>query len=268
MKPKTPDFQKNSDKTFTLTFTLTQEELASDRQRVLKEVQTQFESKGFRKGKAPLDVVESNVSPNQIIEEVLSHLLSHKYQDKLTELNLKPIIDPQINILNPPLDWNKDWQIEVKSCELPELKLSPKYKNDVKKVNQNPKDENDRMNQTIEVILKHSSVNLPEMLIDADLQKHLSQLVDQVQSTGLTVDQYLKSKNENIKDYTAKIKKQITQEWQLNLSISQIAVNEKLEVTKEEVDAVVQKQPDLKQNINMVYYLLTQQKVFDFLKKL
>ncbi|PIT89462.1 MAG: trigger factor, partial [Candidatus Levybacteria bacterium CG10_big_fil_rev_8_21_14_0_10_36_7] len=44
-------------------------------QHVLAEIQATFEKKGFRKGKAPLDVVEQNISPQAVIEEVLNHLL-------------------------------------------------------------------------------------------------------------------------------------------------------------------------------------------------
>lgn len=268
MKPKSVDFIQNPDKTFTLNFTLEQTTLQSEKIHVLESFQEDFETKGFRKGKAPLNVVEANVSPTALIEEVLSHTLSHLYQHKLEEHKLKPITDPQINIKNPPLTWDKSWEVEVTACELPDIKLDPKYKSAVAKINKTDSKDNDKMDQTIKVLLDSSKVDLPKMLVDADLQKQLSNLVDQVQQSGITVEQYLKSKNETIKDYTAKVEKQIRQEWQLNLCISNIAVAEKIEVSKAEVDEIIKKQPDLAKNPNLVYYLLTQQKVFDFLKKL
>lgn len=268
MKPKTTDLQKNADKSFTLSFSIDQASLAEEKVHVLTAFQVEFETKGFRKGKAPMNVVESQISPTALIEEVLSHTLSHLYQHKLEENNLKPICDPQINIKNPPLSWDKSWEVEVTACELPEIKLDPKYLSEISKINKSDSKDDQKMDQTIKLLLDLSKVELPKMLIDSDLQKQLSNLVDQVQQSGLTVEQYLKSKNENIKDYTAKIEKQIRQEWQLNLCISQIAISEKLEVSQGEVEDVIKKQPDLAKNPNLVYYLLTQQKVFDFLKKL
>jgi len=268
MKPKNTDIIINPDKSFVLTVTLDQKTLETEKGHVLENFQAEFETKGFRKGKAPLDVVEANVSPTALIEEVLSHALSHVYQDKLKENNLKPIIDPQIDIKNPPLTWDKSWTVEIKSCELPEIKLEKSYQKEITKINKSDEKDEQKMDLSIKSLLDNSKVDLPKMLVDSDLQKQLSNLVDQVQQSGLTLDQYLKSKNENLKDYTAKIEKQIRQEWQLNLCISHIAVTEKLEVNKEEVDAIIQKQPDLAKNPNLAYYLLTQQKVFDFLKKL
>lgn len=268
MKPKTSDLIKNPDKSFVLTVTLDQKTLLTEKNHVLVNFQAEFETKGFRKGKAPLDVVEANISPSALIEEVLSHSLSHIYQDKLKEYDLKPITDPQIDIKNPPLTWDKSWTIEIKSCELPEIKLKESYKQAITKINKSDSKDDQKMDLSIKSLLDNSTVDLPKMLVDSDLQKQLSNLVDQVQQSGLTMDQYLKSKNENIKDYTAKVEAQIRQEWQLNLCISQIAITEKLDVKKEEVDVVIQKQPDLAKNPNIVYYLLTQQKVFDFLKKL
>jgi FKBP-type peptidyl-prolyl cis-trans isomerase (trigger factor) len=53
----------------------------------------------------------------------------------------------------------------------------------------------------------------------------------------------------------------------VNLAISKIAKDNKIEVSEAEIKDILDKNPALSQNINMVYYLLTQQKVFEFLKK-
>ncbi len=63
-------------------------------------------------------------------------------------------------------------------------------------------------------------------------------------------------------------KKQLIKEWTLNLAISQIAKEQKIEVSEKEVTDISTSNPSLGKNINFIYYLLTQQKVFDFLKKI
>ncbi len=269
MKTNTPqELQQLKDKTFILNFTLVKSEIEKTHHQVLHSIQSEFETKGFRKGKAPLDVVEANVSPSKIIEEVLSQLLSETYSQKLEAYHLHPVVQPQIKILNPPVTFDKDWQVEITGCELPEIKIDSKYIDEIKAVNKIQKDENERLNQTLESLVKNSQVEIPEILIKADLNNKMSQLVDQTQQAGLTVDQYLKSKSLTLEQYQENAEKQIKNEWITNLAIDFIAREQKLEVTPEEVKAITDKNQQLAQNTNMVYYLLTQQKVFDYLKKL
>jgi len=262
------DIQKNKDKTFVLNISLAKEDITHQRQHVLQEVQANFETKGFRKGKAPLNVVESNVAESKIIEEVLSHLVSHEYQQLVEKHQLQPVIQPQVKVLNPPIAFDKEWEIEITGCELPEITLDSKYVDDVKKVNVSKEDDNEKLNQTIEALVKHAQVELPEIIIKADMDNKLGQLIDQTQNAGISVVDYLKSRGQTLEKYQEELKKQIQSEWIVNLCIDKIAREQKLEVTPEEVKEIVTKNPQLGQNINLVYYLLTQQKVFEFLKKL
>jgi FKBP-type peptidyl-prolyl cis-trans isomerase (trigger factor) len=46
----------------------------------LKQVQAKTEIKGFRKGKAPLEVIEQGADKGKLYEEVFERLFPHKYQ--------------------------------------------------------------------------------------------------------------------------------------------------------------------------------------------
>ena len=268
MKQKN-SIQKLPNKTFTLELEIPVSDIKKEYQEHLKAFQANFETKGFRKGKAPLEVVEANVSPEKMFEEVASHLISHVYGHALDENQLKPIIQPQVKFKNEHPDFNHDWQVEVTSCELPEIKLAEKYLDEVKKAlsDKEIKDENEKINLIIKTLIKNSKLDLPEVLVESDLQAHLSNLISQTAQAGITVQQYLESQKQTIESYQEELKKRIVEEWTLNLAISQIAKDNKLEVSETEVKELLEKNPQLSQNINMVYYLLTQQKVFDFLKK-
>lgn len=268
MKTNTPELQKNKDKTFVLNLTLPKANINSTYTAVIKSVKSDFETKGFRKGKVPDDIVKANISETKIIEEVLTRLISTEYTKKVKENDLHPIIQPQVKVLNPPVDLKKDWEIELTGCELPEIKLDPKYVEDVKKVNLSKDDENKKINATIESLLKHSTVTVPEILIKADVDNKLAQLVEQTQQAGLTINQYLKSRHQTLEQYQKILEQQVKNEWITNLAIDSIAKTEKLDITETEVNSVISQNPQLAQNPNMVYYLLTQQKVFDLLKKL
>jgi FKBP-type peptidyl-prolyl cis-trans isomerase (trigger factor) len=268
MKQNSP-IQKNPDKTFILNLEIKKEDIQNEYKEHLHSAQSNFETKGFRKGKAPLEVVEAQISPEKMFEEVASHLISHYYSDAIKTNNLKPIIQPQIKFKNEHPDFEHDWQIEITGCELPEINLNDKYLDEVKKINSDKTitDDNKKMDQIIQTLIKNAKLNLPEILIESDLQSHLSGLVNQANQAGITVQQYLESQKQTLDSYKESLKKRIIEEWTINLSISKIAKDNKIEVSEAEVKDVLTKNPALSQNINMVYYLMTQQKVFEFLKR-
>ncbi len=268
MKQK-PTIQKLPNKSFTISLEIPVADIKKEYQEHLKAFQANFETKGFRKGKAPLEVVEANVSPEKMFEEVASHLISHIYGHTVEENKLKPITQPQVKFKNEHPDFEHDWQVEVTSCELPEIKLNQNYLDAVKKAIsiKEIKDENEKINLIIKTLIENSKLDLPEVLIESDLQSHISGLINQTTQAGITVQQYLESQKQTIEGYQKELRKRIIEEWTLNLAISQIAKDNKLEVSEAEVKDLLTKTPQLSQNINMVYYLLTQQKVFDFLKK-
>lgn len=274
MKTNQQNFQKMDDKTFTLLVTIKKEDILNEYQNAIKHVQSHFETKGFRKGKVPLDVVEQQINKEHIVEDVASKLISKAYTEKVKEHELKPIIQPKVDFKNPPATFEKDWEIELTSCELPVLELNEKYITDIKKINgektkeKTVTEDNKKIDEIINTLVKHSKVKLPQILIENDLEHHLGRLIDQAQQVGLTVAQYLKSKNQTLEQYKKTVQEQIEKEWTINLAISKIAESQKIEVSEKEVSDLTTQNPSLASNLNFVYYLLIQQKVFDYLKKL
>lgn len=268
MKTDNQELRQLKDKTFILTLKLNQQDIDATYQKVLKSVQSDFENKGFRKGKVPLDMVKSGIDETKIIEEVLTTLISEIYSQKIKEYDLHPVIQPQVKVLNPPVIFGKDWDVEITGCELPDTNIDPKYKDEIKKINLSQENDNQKLNLTIESLIKNSTVEIPEILIKADIDAKLSQLVDQTNQAGLTVSQYLKSKNQTLEQYQEKLQIQIKNEWITNLAIDFIAKDQKIEVTEAEANELISKNKQFSQNPNLVYYLLTQQKVFDYLKSI
>lgn len=268
MKQNSP-IQKLNDKTFILNLEIKVEDIKKEYQKTLLDIQANFETKGFRKGKTPLDVVENQISPEKAFEDVASHLISSYYSEAIKNNNLKPIIQPQIKFKNENPDFDHDWQIEITGCELPEIELDKKYLDEIKKINTDKTitEENKKMDQIVQTLIKNVKLDLPEILIESDLQSHLSDLINQANQAGITVQKYLESQKQTLDSYKESLKKRIIEEWTINLAINKIAKDNKIEVSETEIKDILTKNPDLSKNINMVYYLLTQQKVFEFLKK-
>ena len=257
------------DKSFTIELTLGAEDIKKEYQHVLGEIQASYEKKGFRKGKAPLDVVEQNISPQAVIEEVLNHLLPKAYKEVVDEHQLKPVTEPTIKIKTEKLSLDSDWVLELESAELPEVKISPKFYTDIKALNKDTKIEKKaKMDQIVTLITKNTSLELPTVLLSNDVNRRLSELVEHLQSANLTLEQYLKNKNTTLPEFRTEQENQIKNDWALNLAINQIAIDQKLKVEESEIKDIFEKSPELKNDPNLVYYLLTQQKVLDYLQSI
>ncbi|KKQ31775.1 MAG: Trigger factor [Candidatus Shapirobacteria bacterium GW2011_GWE1_38_10] len=257
------------DKSFTIELTLGAQDIKREYQHVLGEIQATFEKKGFRKGKAPLDVVEQNISPQSVIEEVLNHLLPKAYKEIVNEHQLKPVTEPTIKIKTEKLSLDSDWVLELESAELPEIKIDPKLIVDIKKLNKDKKIEKKiKTEQIASLIIKHTNIVLPSILLNNDVNRRLSDLVKHLESANLTLDQYLKNKKITLPQHREELEAQIKNDWALNLGINQIAIEQKLKIDEAEVKAIFAKSPELKNDPNLVYYLLTQQKVLDYLESI
>jgi len=269
MKTNTPSLQKLPDKTFTLKLEIKKDDIEKERQNILKLMQQDFETKGFRKGKAPLNVVEQNVAPEKLFEEVASHLISHAYADEIKKNDLKPIIQPQVKFEEENPDLSNDWHILLTSCELPQINLDPKYLEEAKKVFKDDQisDENKKIDKVFETIVKNTKLELPKILIESDVQNQIYQLIDQANQAGITVNQYLESRQQTLDQYKKDLEKRILTEWTINLSIQKIAESNQIKVSETEAKEFIEKNPNLGQNQHLVYYFLTQKKVIDFLKK-
>lgn len=260
------ELEQLEDKTFIFHLTIPLADINLEHQHVLNHLRQNFTTKGFRKGKAPVDLVKSQISDEKIIDEILSLLLNRLYRQKTEEFKLKPIIQPQINIINSPLTLTKDWQVDITACEKPDIELDPEYITAISQLNQSkPKDQTKEL---INTLLKFTTIKLPPILINSDLNNRLSQLVDQTTQAGITVSQYLKSKNLTLEQYQQDQANLIASEWTVNLLIDHIASTQKFEVKAEELDAYLKTHPELANQRHLVYFVLLQDKVFAYLKSL
>ena len=89
--------------------------------RAYKGLQKSVSLKGFRKGKAPLNVIRSQYC-DQVKQDVLQNLISESYQSALDEHSLDPIGYPKINFDN--FDDDKDFIFSAEFEVRPEINLT------------------------------------------------------------------------------------------------------------------------------------------------
>jgi len=241
-----------------LTITIPWDKVAACYEKSLNNLAQKAEIKGFRKGKAPIKVVEEKIGKPRVYEETLKALLPDYYSQAIKEHQLKPIVPPQVRVVS--LEEKKDWQVIATTCELPKVDLAD-YKlevrsglaadkiwvpgKDKKKKEEKVADE-EKLGKIFKILVEKCKVELPEMLVNDEVNRMLSKLIDQTNKLGLTVEQYLSSTGKSIDQVKAEYKKQAEETLKLELILSAIADEQKISVPDEEVDKMLQAIPDEK----------------------
>lgn len=255
------------DKTFELEFTLPWEKVKNSFQKTLKDLAKTTEIKGFRKGKAPLKVVEKNIDKSKLYTHVINQLLPVSYTSAVKKHHLNPAVSPKIEILKA--EENQDWQFKAISCELPEVKLNdyqqsikaalakekiwtPDQGDPQKPPKENYQDTSKKLNQIFTILLKSIELKLPGILLEKEVQRLLSQLLDQVNKLGLTIEQYAQSNQKTIEQLKTEHQLIAENNLKLELILQSIANDQKITVNDEEIDKMIEAAGDqkLKEKLN------------------
>ena len=175
-------------------------------------------------GKKAGEVVEVNVKfPEQYVPELAGKdavftCTIHEVKEKvLPELNEELIKD-----LNIP---------EVKDVE--GLK---KYQKEQIKAQKEQSATNEALNKVIEEISKNATIELAHEMIDDEVEGMRKNLEQQVQSRGMTVEQYLQITGQKEEDLSKKMHEDAEKNLRAILVMEQIAKEEKIEVTDADVE--------------------------------
>ena len=116
---------KDEESKSTLTIVADQEELDLAKNKILENFQKSAKIQGFRPGKAPLNMVEKNIDPNQLQDNVLRDIVELLYGKSLEQLNIKPVSNPDINIVKFVPFSTLEFTVEVEKLgkvTLPDIK--------------------------------------------------------------------------------------------------------------------------------------------------
>ena len=278
---------KLPDGTIELTITIPWQKVRVAYEQTLNQFASEMEIKGFRKGKAPLKIVEQNVDKNKVYEEALKKLIPQVYVEAVKEHKAKPIINPEIKILK--LEEGKDWQIQAVTCELPEIKLGD-YQAEVRKAlavekiwtpgkaKETPAavSQEGKTGQIFKALLENVKFELPKILIDHEVNQMLSRLIDQTSQVGLTIEQYLTSVKKTNEQLQNEYRKQAQQTLRLEFILAKIADEEKIIISDAEIEKMIAAVPDEKtkeglkspQQQEYIKQILRKRKIIDNLLKL
>lgn len=274
-----------------LTITIQADEVKKSYEQALEEIAKETEIPGFRKGKAPKKLVEEKIDKSKVYEKALQNLVPRAYINALKEHDLKPILTPKVELLKAKE--GEDWEIRATTCKTPEVTLG-NYREEIRKVlasdklwvpdktttAKSQKDagnaEDEKTQKVIQKLLEIIRVDLPEMLIEDGVNRSLSNLINQTNTLGLSINQYLTSIGKSAEQVRAEYREKIVSELKIQFSLDKIAEEEKIKVKDEEIDELISATGDqnLKENLNTPLQrahledILSRRKALDFLIKL
>lgn len=129
----------------------------------------------------------------------------------------------------------------------------------------------------IDGILENSSIEVPQIMVDYEVDKMMHEFEGNIATTGMKFDDYLSSINKTRDDYKEQWQDQGRKRAQTQLLLDHIAKKEKIEPSDEEIQKEVEKimeqykdQPGIDENAVRSYVatVLTHQKVFQYLETL
>lgn len=216
---------------FTVTIPWSDVKTAYDKR--LDEVVAEAELPGFRKGNAPRNMVENKVSKKTLYSDVIERVVPPAYQKEATNRVLHPMISPRLKPLS--LDENKDWQFEISVIQKPDVKLGDIEKKLMDRLatgkiitpGKPGQTKDEKMRIALDTLLENAEIDLPELLVEEEVNARLTQFVDQLQAVGMTVEQYLKTKNLDAQKLRAEYDKTAREMLKLNLALDKIATDQK-----------------------------------------
>ena len=243
---------KSKDGTIQITFNIPFSDIKKSRETVAKDIGKDLELPGFRKGMAPIDKVIDHIPQNTMVENILRAILPEPLGKAITEHKIRPAIYPKLELISA--NENENWQVRGTTCELPEVDLGnyKKIISDASKTEaiwvpgKNEKGKKDgekrelsreeKEQKVIKILGESIKIEVPKPLVDEEVNRRLSDLLQRIEKLGLTLESYLSSIGKTGDTIRKDYEEQATEAIRFDLILGKIVVEEKINVSKEEIE--------------------------------
>lgn len=148
---------------------------------------------------------------------------------------------------------------EIKTKEIPELDdefaqdvsefdTVAEYRDSVKaKIEERKANEakSAQQEEAIKKIVEKSQMDIPDAMIDTQCENMINQFAQQMAQQGLSMDQYMQFSGMTIDQLKEQVRPEAIERIQSSLVLEQIAKEEKIEITDEDIDAEIEKMAKL-----------------------
>ena len=249
------------------------EEIKTSYEKILDRVISESELPGFRKGKAPKDLVIKDQNRSKLYEEVVREVMPKVYRDEIQKYKLSPVISPKVEVLEAKE--GKEWVIKASVALKPSINLK-NYKEKIREFKKSkvkiwtPGKSHEKDDQA------NKKINLDELLnvILSTVEFEISDMIDQTHKLGLSVEQYLLAKGKTTEGLRSEYAEQALKNLKTEFALNEIADGEKITVTQEDIDKLLknvektEEREKLKKESYYLAHLIRQQKTLDFLNNL
>ncbi len=304
------EMTKAADGTITLKITIPWKIVEEARIKVTDNLVKEVQVPGFRKGTAPKKVAEQHLKKDVVQEEVMKDVLGKAYNEAVQKEKLTPIITPRVHV--DTFEDGTDLVFSAEFCEAPVVTLGD-YKDGVKNITSKTKnlvsqepsfsrlntsskskivipgnpsagsgqEQKPNVDEILNVIVEKSSVTIPKVLYEQEATRLLSQMLDELKTLGLSLDQYLTSRGKTAESLKAEYEEKAKKDLALEFVLRKIADTENITVEKTDIDGVIadikdavpagRQEKQKQQLLSNPYFLasiIRQQKTLDFLTKI
>ncbi len=216
-----------------------------------------LEVKGFRKGKAPLDVAKKHIDMNHLRSHAMNHILEEVQRQVLSENKFTPIVYPRFEIKE--FEEGKDLKLVMIIIEKPEIEIGDytkaikekkaekaKAKTEPKEGETEAESKELTTEDIIDAVLTVSKIDVSEQLINEETDRMMQSMLDQLGQMGITIDKYLEAINKKAEEVRAEYIKVAERNIKSDFAITEIATKEKVEVTEQDVEQTIAGIPDEK----------------------
>jgi len=250
MKVTTEKLKKSALK---LNITVEAEKVKKAYEEILENKVKSTKIEGFREGKAPKNMVEEKVGPSNLYGDVINALIQTYYVQAVSEQRVNPMSNPKIDIKD--FDLNKDFVFTAEIAIQPEVKVGSIKKELEKRLKDRTetlKKDNDEkvkkgeeitvdhahlgVNDVLELLIEKSELEIADVLIEEETGRMLNQLMQQVKTIGLSIEDYLKAQQITVEDLQNNYKKSAENNLKAEFIMSQMIKDDNVEVPEVEID--------------------------------
>jgi FKBP-type peptidyl-prolyl cis-trans isomerase (trigger factor) len=243
-----------------VTITVAADKAEAARQEALAHMGEGVTIKGFRKGKAPINLVEKQLDPQKVLEHAVNHLLPEMLTVALKENDFKPLANPQIHLVEA--NKGSEWKFEMDMPLQPDFDIkgykeyikgelatsaiwTPGKGDDKEEPSERAKQEA-RLKKLIDALLAKYKFEVPPMLVESEINRSLARLLDQVERLGLQLEDYLKQVGKSGDELRAEYHTAAQDNLRMEIILARLAHEMNIEVSDEEIMAMINTSGDEK----------------------
>jgi FKBP-type peptidyl-prolyl cis-trans isomerase (trigger factor) len=234
--------EETSQNTLQITLEIPIKDTKSAKDKALKNLAIKTTIKGFRQGKAPLSLVEKSLDPDKIKHETLHLILDSILPKIVKDKNLNLVGNPKLIKIEDTI--SKPWQITLSFPLKPQIKLG-NYTQLIKDAISKNKEKFDKLNRDekvdfiSDILIKNIDFEVPQSLIDQEVDRGLSRLIEQTENLGLSLDRYLTSISKTVEQLREEQFKKATESLKFEFILLEIATIKKTKIKEDDIDTFI-----------------------------